>query len=115
MGSLKTEALPIFNLLLSFRLAETYKSINRKENEFFLKHLTKLSGFLQWRDPDHFFIKLNDRIEKKKLEEFKKELIAIYPDVAPKVFEIMEKDLKEDEPKGTRAPGQSKPKSDQMF
>jgi len=69
MGSLKTSALPIFNLVLALRLAETYEAINRQEHEYFSKHLTGLSGFLQWRDPDHSFIKLNDRIQKKKYEE----------------------------------------------
>jgi len=45
MASLTLDALPVFNLILSLRLAQTYKQINALESSFILKSFVELPNF----------------------------------------------------------------------
>ena len=60
MSAMSIQSLPLFNFVLSLRLAQTYKSITPAENAFILKQFMDLHGWRQWRDPEHDFVKLSD-------------------------------------------------------
>ncbi len=87
MSSLYEGSIPMFNLFLSLRLAQTYKAISAGEHHFILKQLVELKDFKKWRSPDHDFVKISEVVDKMRHVNLRRELLRLYPDVARQVFD----------------------------
>lgn len=85
--------MPLFNLILSVKLAFKKREISEQEVDYFFRQLFLLKNFENWRSVELNLVDLEDRVDKTKFLTFKREIIKLYPEFGRKVIDIIEKDL----------------------